>query len=295
MIRGPALELREIDLSLVVATLGEPALVSCLLESIAARDRLPLIEVVLVDQSGTDALVPVVETFAGRVLVIHERVGLRGASRARNLGADLARGTWLGFPDDDCTYLAEVFGPLATLTSDPDVAVITGRTVDESAVPNLVHWAGERCEVTRWNMFRCFTEATLFVRKERFLAAGGFDERFGPGAPFPAAEGIDLMNRLLAVVPPGAAVYDPAIVLQHPTKIPPWNRWATRRYYDYAIGAGAAVAKVPQVHMLYWAARTLLSSFRAITVMPGWRSAAYLARAAGLLKGIRAFHNREPR
>src|SRR5690606_35108594 len=91
-------------------------------------------------------------------------------------------------------------------------------------------------------------------------AAGGFDPRFGRGARYPAAEGIDLMNRIFAVLGDGKACYDPRVTMRHPSKIPPWNRWAAGRFHQYARGDGALIAKHPRPHMVYWGLRTLVAA-----------------------------------
>jgi hypothetical protein len=136
----------------------------------------------------------------------------------------------VSFPDDDCVLQPDVLQQVAAVVAEPDVKVVTGQTVDESGRPNLLRWGSERVTLTRWNMFACLTEATLFVQRELFLGVGGFDEAFGPGAPYPAAEGVDLMQRLLAHPAGGRAVYNPLVRLQHPSKIPPWNDWAVSRF-----------------------------------------------------------------
>ncbi len=276
-------------LSLVVATLGDPELVRALLASLAGQRTAPEFEVILVDQGGGEQLRAVVAEFVDAVQILHMRVSFRGASRARNLGAREARGAWLGFPDDDCQFLPDTLEQVARLARDPKISLVTGRTVDSDGRPNLARWPKASQPIDLWSMFGRFTEATLFVDRDLFLSSGGFDQRFGPGSTFPAAEGIDLMNRLLPRTGAGAAVYEPRVMLQHPTKIPPSNRWAAARFHDYAVGAGAAIAKCPHPHMLHWGLRTLLSGARAIWFLPGWRRAAYLSRFGGLWRGWAAF------
>jgi hypothetical protein len=74
--------------------------------------------------------------------------------------------------------------------------------------------------------------------------------------------------------------------MRHPTKIPPWNRWAVCRFYEYAIGDGALIAKNPQPHMLYWGARTIFSAIRQVLFFRGWRSVAFAGRLIGLIRGF---------
>jgi glycosyltransferase involved in cell wall biosynthesis len=276
--------------SLVIATLDDDGDLALCLDSLAQQQNMPAFEVIIVDQNGDDHLSAVVQSFASRLSIQHERVDFRGASRARNFGARIARGKWLGFPDDDCQLLPDALHQVERRAIDPLLQVITGQTIDEHGAPNVLRWKQQSTYFSRWNMFGCLTEATLFVQREVFLAVGGFDERFGPGARYPAAEGIELMNRLFAELKPGQACYEPAIKMRHPSKFPPWTRWAAERFHSYAIGDGALIAKNPHPHMLNWGLRTLVSATLQTVSLDGWRSAAFAARLAGMLRGFFAFN-----
>lgn len=276
--------------SIIIATLHDDGELGLCLASLAGQENAPAFEVIVVDQNGDDRLIEVIAGFADTLAIRHEQVDFRSATRARNLGARLARGEWLSFPDDDCQLHANALSEVQRIASDPCVQVITGQTVDTSGAPNVLRWKQEPVEFTRCNMFGCLTEATLFARRELFLRASGFDERFGPGGLFPAAEGVDLMNRMFGFMDGQKACYSPTIKMQHPSKIPPWNAWAVGRLHSYAIGDGALIAKNPQLHMLNWGMRTIVSAFLQLFTRDAWKSAAYMARIVGLLRGFTAFH-----
>ena len=273
-------------LSLVVATVGDGDELDALLASLVATGPGPHFELVIVDQNEDDRLAATIARHSKALAIRHERVTFRGASRARNHGARLARGAWLGFPDDDCVFLDDTLACVERVARDPMVGVVTGRTVDEDGLPSVLRWGERPTDFNRWSMFRCLTEATLFVERELFLAAGGFDENFGPGARWPAAEGVDLMDRLFTVLEGRKARYDPAVKMRHPNKIPPWNRWAAGRFYQYAQGDGALISKNPSLPMLNWGCRTLLAGVRGALTLKPWKSAAYLLRVLGLCKGF---------
>lgn len=276
--------------SLVIATLHDDGELQQCLSSLSKLQDTSCVEVIIVDQNEDDRLLEIVSGFSAQLDIVHERVAFRGANRARNIGAHLATGNWLGFPDDDCQLFPDALLQVVKIAADPRVQIITGQTVDEQGQPNVLRWKQQTQQFDRWSMFSCVTEATLFVRREQFLAVGGFDPRFGPGATYPAAEGIDLVNRLLASMGDGKAWYSPLIKMQHPSKIPPWNRWAVGRFHSYAIGDGALIAKNPQAHMLNWGMRTLASAFLQMFSLQGWRGVAFAARIVGLLKGFVSFH-----
>jgi glycosyltransferase involved in cell wall biosynthesis len=272
--------------SLIIATLDDQGDLARNLDSLTRLRGAPPFEIILIDQNGDDRLAGLTAAYAGRLRITRRRVDFRGASRARNLGVQLACGEWVAFPDDDCELFPDTLAEVERLAADPAIRVITGRTVDADGQANLLRWQRQPMVFDRWQMFGCLTEATLFVRRDLFLAAGGFDENFGPGARFPAAEGIELMNRLFDLIGVGKAYYSPRVAMRHPTKIPPWNRWAARRFHQYSIGDGALIAKSPRPHILNWGARRLVAACLAILTLRGWRSLAYAASLAGLLRGL---------
>lgn len=271
-------------LSLVVATLGTIDVLEPLLQSLTEQQGAPAFEVIVVDQNGDDRLVPIVNRFRDRLSIIHERVDFRGASRARNHGAGLARGQWLGFPDDDCRLYPDALCQMAAAADMCGLPVVSGRTVDEDGRTSVLRWHTTAEQFSRWTMFRCVTECTLFAERELFASVGGFDPSFGPGAPYPAAEGIDLVNRLLAKS--GHGYFSPAIQFVHPSKIPPWTDWAVERFGHYAIGDGALIAKNPSPPLLYWGGRTVLSALVNLAAADRLRRAAYAARLRGLVTGF---------
>lgn len=277
---------KNLRFSLVIATLhDEGELESCLASMVDLDGSLPF-EVIVVDQNEDNHLLNVINRFENQLEIVHIRVDFIGASRARNVGARAARADWIGFPDDDCQFFPDTLLEVECLACDPALQVITGQTVDESGAPNVLRWKAEKTSFDRWNMFGCLTEATLFIRRDVFLQVKGFDECFGPGAAFPAAEGMDLMNRLFNEFGNVGTCYSPYIRMRHPTKIPPWNRWAVRRFYEYARGDGALIAKSLQPHILHWGGRTAASAILQMLSLRGWRSAAFAARLVGLLQGF---------
>lgn len=275
--------------SLIVATLNDAGKLARLLESLCQLERGPSFEVIIVDQNQDDRVIDQIGRFWQRLDILYLRVTFVGASRSRNFGAQKATGLWLAFPDDDCQFFPDTLVEVDRAREDSQVFVVTGRTVDEQGNPSVLRWKLEPTEFTAWNMFGCLTESTLFVDKKSFHDAGAFDERFGPGASYQAAEGVDLMDRLFSVRPGCKACYSPKIRIKHPAKIPPWNSWAVDRFFSYARGDGALIAKTLNTHCLWWGFRTFVSAFLQIISFRGWISIAYAARVIGLIDGFLSF------
>ncbi|WP_052711989.1 glycosyltransferase family 2 protein [Paracidovorax citrulli] len=273
------------DFSLVVATIDpDGALLRALLDSLADSTERSF-EVIVADQTQGDHLARVVDDFAGRLCVHRLSLPTRGASAARNAGAARARGRWVGFPDDDCRYQPGTLSVARRVLSMEGVRIATGRTVTAAQQPSVLRWHATAKDFDRWSMFACLTEATLFAERSLFLSVGGFDSRFGPGAPFTAAEGVELVDRLLREGSGWRARFDPAIQVEHPDKIPPWNRWAMQRFYRYAQGDGAFVVHRLGGHTLRWVILTLGSAGLRTLVFRGWVSVAHGARIAGICVG----------
>ena len=68
------------------------------------------LEVIVVDDGSTDATEEVCATFGGQVRSVRLKNG--GVSRARNIGAKMARGEWLVFLDADDVLLPNALAAL---------------------------------------------------------------------------------------------------------------------------------------------------------------------------------------
>lgn len=280
---------RHPKLSLVIATLDDDGDLCLCLESLARQATPPAFEVIVVDQNVDDEVASLVAGFASSLSIRHEKVPFRNASRARNHGARLARGEWVGFPDDDCQLLPDALSNATPLLQRADLQLVTGRTVDADGRPSVLRWKQMAGPFGPSGVFGRLTCATMFVRKASFLDAGGFDPQFGPGGPFPSAEEFELVTRLFELPDAGGAWYGPSIRMQHPDKVPPWTRWAARRFRDYGFGAGAWVAKHRQPRQFVWLARTLVASAVQSFSLPPWRSASYVMRLWGVIGGYLAY------
>jgi GT2 family glycosyltransferase len=230
-------------ISVVVATLGRSSVFERCIVAIACGSR-PADEIVVVDQSA-DGLAPVVERLleGATTAFRHVRASALGISRARNLGAAAAAGDTLAFTDDDCVPDTDWLAALAG--TDADAA--TGRVLPLHDERSGLVAVSSRTSTER-RMFRGDTRelpwevgsgGNLLLARDVFERSGGFDEHFGPGARYRAAEDVELLERLLASGAP--IVYTPDAVVYHERK-----RRSERlaRRLPYGFGMGAAVASV---------------------------------------------------
>lgn len=169
--------------SVIVPTASRPALLEQLLESLRAQVFDQSFEIIVVDdRSSTDLDHLPFRTDRAECRVLPGEG--QGPARARNLGADQARGTYLLFLDDDArvdfSYLARI---LKEIEARPKHAV--------SGLQMAIDRRNSFCLAAEW-MHHLFVEDQrlsaplskfaasngLALRRADFQQCGGFDPRF---------------------------------------------------------------------------------------------------------------------
>lgn len=169
------------------------------------------LEVIVVDDFSSDGSAAVAEA-AGAVVL--RTPGTMGPAAARNLGAVFASGDLLLFVDSDvCIHPGALTRIRERFESEPDLDALIGSYDDEPAAPGFVsqyknlmqhyvHQNGRRDATTFWS-------GCGVIRRDVFLAAGGFDETYKR----PSIEDIDLGYRLLGNG--RRIVLDPTLLAKH--------------------------------------------------------------------------------
>jgi glycosyltransferase involved in cell wall biosynthesis/GT2 family glycosyltransferase len=125
-----------------------------------------------------------------------------GVSRARNTGVRAASGDVVLFTDDDCEvpqtwvehHLEALSGSDAVASFGPVAGLRYDEQYDPAALPAR--------HGTRSHPWMIGHASNMAVRVSAYRAAGGFDERIGPGrSAAPAGEDADLIYRLLSTGP----------------------------------------------------------------------------------------------
>lgn len=248
--------------SVVVPTLGRAGPLRSCLESLAACSP-RADEILVVDQSRRHEVRNLVARFASARARLVPCEG-RGVSRGRNLGIREARNEIVLVTDDDCTVAENWVWRAYELVTGNSNAIVTGRVLpvgNSAAVPSI------KDDNTPHDFTGEIHAGALFpnnmaLHRSAVLAAGGFDERFGPAE---AAEDNEFCYRWLKS---GRILrYEPSVVVWH-------HDWRTpeqlnRLYVAYARGQGFFYAKHLRqrdarmllfvARDLYWAARGLAS------------------------------------
>jgi GT2 family glycosyltransferase len=226
-----------LPVSVIVCTKDRPSLCRSVVESILAGDGTPG-ELLVVDQSAGGETAAAVSGLEG---VAYLRAQPNGLSAARNLGARTAANDLVAYCDDDLRVTPEWLGALiAAVDSD---TVTTGRVLrdpqDDGGVVTALAEDPEPAVFAGRLDRDVLAGGNMAIRVATLDDAGGFDERFGPGSRYPAAEDNDLGLRLLDR---GVTIrYVPEALAFHRA----WRRTADypRLRFAYGRGKGAFYAK----------------------------------------------------
>ena len=175
----------------------------------------------------------------------HEPENL-GIPEGRNVGARLSHGDFILFYDDDAWLPSPdtLSRLVATMESDPHVAIVQPRPTDPDGKPGPRRWVPRinAGSAERGGDLVVFWEGVHLQRREAFEQVGGW-----PGNFFYGHEGIDLAMRLLDAG--WRITYAPDLVVHHPAL--PASRHAV--FYRMNARNRVWVARRNLPHPLDWA------------------------------------------
>ncbi|VVS99040.1 Glycosyl transferase [Sphingomonas aurantiaca] len=238
-----------IDVSLLICTRNRANSLASTLESVeraAAYAGHLAVEVVLVDNGSLDdtprrlAQWQAVQAFPVH-LVQEPHPGL---ARARNTGLTRCTGRIVAMTDDDCVLHENYFSALcAAFERVSGPAIIGGRILlgNPADLPVTIKLEDHPMVAPSKGFPGGFVMgANLAFTADVRRLTGCFDERFGAGAPFVAAEDTDFLFRAAGL---GVAVlYDPLMVVDHHHGRREVDD-ETRLLAGYSFGDGALYAK----------------------------------------------------
>lgn len=203
-------------------------------------------EVLIVDSSSGDDRVRTAQLAArfGARYVPEPRPGL---SLARNTGIAAATNEIIAFTDDDCIPAQDWLAKKLANYSAPDVWACTGRVVQQHTggasdlfeevagqdlgdqkrtftpkdvqggmgflLSNLGKVFAKHMKSSAPAPFGIGHGSSLSFRREVFEKTGGFDVRFGAGAPFKGCDDLEMLYRVLKSG--HNIIYEPAAVVRH--------------------------------------------------------------------------------
>jgi glycosyltransferase involved in cell wall biosynthesis len=166
--------------SFIIPALNEAAHLPLSIASIR-NQRLPEgiedVEILVVDTGSTDSTTQVARQLGARVLSAGSGATV---ARARNLGAGSSTGKLLAFIDADCIPAPGLFEQAYRHLSNPCVVAVAGSVApppeDGTWVERTWFWLGHRGNKTDFSEVDWLPTLNLFMRRDDFLAIGGFDE-----------------------------------------------------------------------------------------------------------------------
>ena len=271
--------------SLIIPTKGREAELGRLLLSLEEQTFQDF-EIIVSDQNQDDRLVPLLRHSKWGDRLIHLR-NTGGASKARNEGIERARGEFVCFPDDDCTYPPQLLQHVTEFfDTHPEYGYLCGRSYADDGGDAVSRHATSAAPIHRQTVYAQCIEFALFIRRSS-LGALRFDEMMGPGAPseWHSDEGPDLVLRLEESGIIG--YYDPGIAAWHPKMIDTYDAASIKRSFYYGCANGYFMRKHGYSLPFFYTTiiRTLCGvAWACLTLHPG-RARFYLARIRGRWKG----------
>lgn len=206
------------------------------------------VEVLVVDNTGLEPVIDRLRQKVDRLVRLKRNVGL---CPARNLAAALARTELVAFVDDD-GWLEPGWGHAAReVLQVSEVLAVRGRIVFKnhpwySATPK--HYDLGRRPVDDL----LSTEGNCVVRREEFIAAGGFAHELMGG------EGLDLVWRWRKLYPGRVVRYEPSMVMRHDY----YNSWdkmraKTLRYVQNSVVRAGEESEIDRYNREFLARRNV--------------------------------------
>ena len=212
-------------------------------------------EVIVTDDATSDTAEPLIR---GKYPWVRWVQGpSRGPAANRNNGASYARGEWICFIDDDCIASPEWLTAFRAAAADGSIDLMEGRTTipDKTDTP-FQHAVHNKEGGAYWS-------CNLALRREAFVALGGFDEDFLEAA----AEDMEFAHRFHAHK--YRSKFFPDALVLHPVRPIGWRsiwkrlfmiRWTA--LYWYKINEGLHIADPAALNLWHGLRDTVVTLVR---------------------------------
>jgi glycosyltransferase involved in cell wall biosynthesis len=179
------MERQNLLFSIIIPTYNRPKEITSCLESLSSLNYpRQKFEVIVVDDGSALPIDDVIDRFAGQLNISLMHKINNGPASARNKGAEMARGKFLAFTDDDCKPDPNWLRELEKGFTKSADCIVGGETLNLLS-DNLYSSASQMiCELSydHYNATReqasFFCTNNMAVPKTKFLEIGAFDENF---------------------------------------------------------------------------------------------------------------------
>lgn len=183
------------NFSFIIINYNTYELTAQCLRSIFAHCRRPAFEIIVIDNHSADGSIQKLNQEFGEQITVIANLKNLGFSRANNQGAAIAKGRYLFFLNSDTLLTADILTPLKNiLESNPRLGAVAPRLrlADGSwqseahgqfpTIFNIIRGKiiKERQPLPEQKILKTdwISGAALMIKKEIFMAAGGWDEAF---------------------------------------------------------------------------------------------------------------------
>jgi len=211
--------------------------IGSLLDSIAVSKKVPLLEVIVVDDASLEVLqkTSFAKSDLAKLNVRIIRLSTnKGPGAARNRGAGVAKGKFLVFFDSDVVLFPDALHNLWQIyEDDPDIVAVTGVWVKHQrtkkffpnfkALRDWSYWINER---DKSGYYYLFSTRCASIKREVFQRLKGFDERYVS----PLVEDIEFTYRVARRY---AIIFAPNVRVHHEFEdfLPIAKKYFWRSYY----------------------------------------------------------------
>ena len=160
-------------------------------------------------------------------------------SHARNLGLQYVKGTFIGFPDDDCWYEPDTLYKVLEILQKNEYQGVSACGTNEQGV-FTANFLRKKTALNHFNYYSAISYTMFFKFKKNIC----FDENMGVGSPYNLGSGeeTDYMLTLMEKYNYNI-LYNPAIIVHHPIfEIYNYNILLNKSY-SYARGTGYLLRK----------------------------------------------------
>lgn len=236
--------------SLIIGTLDRPAAFESCYRSLNAQ-KFKDFEIIVIDQSDNDETADIVKRINDE-RIIYRHVNFRGLSRARNEALKLASGDYFCLIDDDAYYHSDYLATASKKVS-PKV-ILSGYIFDTIKKGDFVGYDSSlnNKKLSMRKIIRTCPSAGLVFPRKVLEDCGAFDERFGVGSLYGAAEETEMIFRALKK---GYCVkYIKNMRLKHPVPVVKSGELTPQKAKAYFRGFGALYRK-------HFSVQTVLSGY----------------------------------
>lgn len=228
--------------SLIVGTLNRTDYLSYCLESLRNQTHKDF-EIIIIDQSTDNSTQTMIESLNWNQ-IIYKRVTFLGLSKARNEAIKISSGDTICLIDDDAYYESDYLSNIAEHLKNNRKQIVSGVLFNAKTYCDFVDYSKlkDKKPLSCWEVTRYCPSPAISFPKELVEAIGMFDEEFGVGAKFGAAEETDLMLR--GMKKGFQVIHYKNVRARHPHEKVTGNGVEDKsKFYGYSYGIGAMYKK----------------------------------------------------